>query len=65
MGAEAQQIMDKLNHIQSDLDFIKTHITDIDLVLTNDDKEALEAAEREFQEGKTTSHQKLKSELGL
>lgn len=53
MTAEAQQIMEKLNHIQLDLNFIKEHINDVDLVLMDDDLEALQKAEEDFKLGKT------------
>ncbi len=54
MNAEAQQIMEKLNHIQSDLNFIKEHINDVDLVLMDDDIESLQKAEEDLKAGKTT-----------
>lgn len=45
--------MDRLDHIQTDLIYIKEHISDIDLVLTDDDQEALKKAEEELKAGKT------------
>ena len=49
----SNQLLEKLNHIQSDLDFIKKHIADIDIVLTDEDLEALSKADSDFKEGKT------------
>ena len=53
MAVEVKQIMDKLNHILSDLDYIKGHITDIDFILTDDDLSALQEAEKDLSFGKT------------
>lgn len=65
MTTETKQIMDKLNLIQSELDYIKEHMVDIDTILTEEDKEALVEADEEFLSRKTVSHEKLKKELGL
>jgi hypothetical protein len=53
MATEIQQIMDKLNHIQSDIDYVKEHISDVDLVLTDEDLDALHEAEEDLTTGKT------------
>ncbi len=53
MTSQAQEIMEKLNHIQLDLDFIKSHLTDVDLVLTDDDVDALHEAAEDLKKGKT------------
>tara|TARA_Y100000310_G_C20302575_1_gene632508 strand:+ start:86 stop:256 length:171 start_codon:yes stop_codon:yes gene_type:complete len=53
MPTEVTQIMEKLNHIQSDLDYIKGHISDVDFVLTDDDLNALAEAEEDLSTGKT------------
>jgi len=60
-----QEIMNKLIKIQSDVDFIKKNMVDIDCILTEEDREALRLADQEFKEGKTISSEKLKKELGL
>ena len=65
MVNEAQQILKILDDIKLELDYIKKHITDIDTVLTEDDIESIEEAEKEFKEGKTTSLEDLKKELGM
>ena len=61
----SREIMDKLAKLQADVDFIKKNMIDTDCILDEDDKEALRLAEKEFKEGKTISHEKLKKELGL
>lgn len=53
MASELQQIMNKLNHIESDLTYIKKHISDVDLVLTDEDIEAIQEAKRDLVAGKT------------
>lgn len=59
----AKEIMKKLSKLQEDTAYIREHIEDV--TLTEDDLLSLEEAEKEFKEGKTTSHEKLKKELGL
>ena len=53
MATEIKQLINKLNHIQSDLSYIKSHISDLDLVLTEDDLNALNEAEEDYKSGKT------------
>ena len=53
MATQIKEFVEKLDHIQSDLDFIKRHINDVDLVLTDDDLEALDDAEKDLAAGKT------------
>jgi len=53
MTMQLQELIKKLDHIQSDLDFIKGHLTDLDLVLTDDDMTALHEAEEDLKKGKT------------
>jgi len=53
MPIELQQIMNKLSHIEADLTYIKNHISDVDLVLTGDDIEAIQEAKRDLVAGKT------------
>jgi hypothetical protein len=59
-----KQIMEKLDSIKSELDFIKEHLVD-DSILSDDDKLALEEAERDYREGKTTRLEDLEKELGM
>lgn len=51
MASEIEQISNKLDAIQSDLNFIKDHMADT--ILTDDDIEALDKAEKDLKEGKT------------
>lgn len=53
MTPQVQEIMEKLNHIQSDLNFIKGRLADVDLVLTDKDVDALHEAEKDLKKGKT------------
>ncbi len=52
MVQQVQEILEKLSHIQSDLAFIRGHLVDIDLVLTDDDLTALQEAESDLNAGK-------------
>lgn len=45
--------MDKLDAIGSQLEHIRTHIGDMDLVLTDDDLESLKEAEKDLSGGTT------------
>jgi len=65
MTNDTKQILEKLDDIKSELDYIKAHITDVDTILTDDDAESLKQAEREHKEGKTTSLEDLKKELDM
>ncbi len=60
---DAKEMLTRLTRLQADLDFIKEHIEDI--TLTEDDLKSLEEAEKEYKEGKTTSLEDLKKELGM
>ena len=53
MATELKQIMEKLDSIQSELGSMKVHLVDVDLVLTDDDKEALQEAEADLKSRKT------------
>ena len=53
MSIETQKIFDKLEHIESDLNYIKKHISDVDLILTDDDLSSLHEAEEDLATGKT------------
>ena len=61
--SETKQIMDKLDEIKSELDYINEHMVDIDSILTKDDKEALAKSQEELKKGETTSLEDLKKEL--
>lgn len=53
MATESKQILEELRAIRSDLDYLKEHIVDVDLVLTDEDREALQSAEKDLKERKT------------
>lgn len=53
MTDENKQILKELREIKSDINYIKKHVVDADIILTSDDLESLEKAEKDFKEGKT------------
>tara|TARA_Y100000310_G_C20602012_1_gene773525 strand:+ start:911 stop:1090 length:180 start_codon:yes stop_codon:yes gene_type:complete len=46
-------IIEKLDNIKSELDYIKEHMVDVDTILTDDDIQSIQEAEKDFSEGKT------------
>ena len=52
MTTESKKIIDKLNSITEDLNYIKKHMVDVDIVLTDDDLQALDEAEEDLKSGK-------------
>ncbi len=48
-----KMILEKLEDIKPELDYIKNHLANIDSVLTDDDIKALNEAEEDFKKGKT------------
>ncbi|MDP3640259.1 MAG: hypothetical protein Q8R53_03600 [Nanoarchaeota archaeon] len=53
MAIAMQQVLEKLDHVQLDLEYIKKHLSDLDLVLTDEDADALQKAETDLVMGKT------------
>ena len=53
MTEETKQILKELKEIKADIDFIKTRIKDVDMILTDDDIESIKEAEKDLKEGKT------------
>jgi len=53
MSSEIKQVLDELKEIREDLDYIKKHVVDADVILTSDDLESLEEAEKDFKQHKT------------
>ncbi len=47
------KVLKELKEIKSELAFIKKHMVDGDIILTSEDLESLEKAEKDFKEGKT------------
>ncbi len=62
---QAEEILNRLSKIEARMNIIVEHVVDDDSVLSEDDLEAIEEAEKEYKEGRTISHEQLKKELGL
>ena len=60
-----EEITKELKAIRNDLNYIKTHMVDVDSIMTGDDYIALEEYEKEKSEKSLVSHEQLKKELGL
>ena len=65
MASNTQLILEELKEIKEDVEFIKKHIADVDVVMTDDDLESIKEAEKELKEGKTIQLSELKKELGF
>lgn len=48
MITETKQILEKLDMIKSELDYIKGHIVDVDVILTEEDIKSLQEAEEDL-----------------
>jgi len=48
-----KQILKELKEIRIDIDYIKEHMIDTDMILTDDDVESIKEAEKDLKEGKT------------
>lgn len=53
MATEAKQILERLDEIKLELDYIKDHMTDVDLVMTEEDVLSLKEAEEDLKLKKT------------
>ena len=53
MSDENKQILKELQEIKDGINYIKKHVVDADIILTSDDLNSLEEAEKDFREGKT------------
>ena len=58
-----ENIYKELKTIKSELDFIKEHMVDVDMILTKEEEERLNKSIEEKKAGKTISLEKLESEL--
>ena len=65
METLTRTILERLNTIQFELNFIKEHMVDADTILTEEDKTDLAQAREEFRNKKTISLKDLKKELKL
>lgn len=55
-------IIDKLNMIKAELDYIKEHMVDVDTILTLEEEKRLDESLKESREGKTISLEELEKE---
>lgn len=53
MVDENKQILKEIREIRSDIDYIKKHVINSDIILTSDDLDSLEEAEKDFKQRKT------------
>ena len=58
------ELIKELKTIEGDLEYIKLHKEDIDVILTPEEEEILEEGLREFEEGKTILLSDLKRDRG-
>ncbi len=62
---EELQILEKLDKIEKEVKQIKSHMVDIDSIMTEEDYGALLAYREEKKKGKLITHDQLKKEIGL
>ncbi|MBS3154931.1 hypothetical protein J4404_00345 [Candidatus Woesearchaeota archaeon] len=53
MTSETKLILEELKDIREDVDCIKKHIINVDMIVTDDDVESIKEAERDLKEGRT------------
>ena len=63
MDAELKQVIQKLDVIKSELDYIKEHMVDVDTILTPDEEERLEESLHDFKAGRTTPLKVFEKEM--
>ena len=63
MANEIKQVMEKLDTIKSELDFIKKHMVDADTILTPREEERLEESLEDLRKGRTTSLEEFQKEM--
>ncbi|KCZ71511.1 hypothetical protein ANME2D_02243 [Candidatus Methanoperedens nitroreducens] len=61
----SKEILHELRAIREDLDYIKSHMVDIDSILTEEDYLSLQEYRKEKASDILTSHEDLKNELGI
>ncbi len=59
---ENTQILQELKVIKKDLDYIKEHMIDVDIILTHEEETELEESLKELEEGKTFSFDIIKKD---
>jgi hypothetical protein len=65
MQINPQEIIEKLNKLQEDINFIKCNMIDPDCILDEEDIEALKNTREEYKNGETISHEELIKELRI
>ncbi len=65
MVAETKQILEELKTIRTEIDFIKTHMFDPDVMMTTEESKRFERSMQELKEGKTIPLAEMKKRLGL
>ncbi|MEK6834804.1 MAG: hypothetical protein AABX61_00905 [Nanoarchaeota archaeon] len=63
MTNEIKQVMEKLDVIKSELNYIKKHMVDADTVLTFEEEQRLEESLKDFKEGRTISLEDFEKEM--
>ncbi len=53
METETKQILHELKSIRADLDYLKKHVVDLDIIMTDEDWESIRQAEKDHKAGKT------------
>jgi len=59
------KILNELQEIKKELNYIKEHMFDPDTIMTTEEVRRYEQSMKELKSGKTTPLSKLKKELGL
>jgi hypothetical protein len=62
---DSKEILYELKAVREDLDFIKSHMVDMDSILTEEDYFSLQEYRNEKDSGRLTSHEELKTDLGI
>lgn len=63
MANETKLILEKLDVIKSELDYIKKHMVDADTILTPEEKVLLDQSIKNEKEGRTTSLEEFEKEM--
>lgn len=58
-----KKVIEELRAIRKDIEFIKKHMIDIDMILTRKEEKILEESIREYEKGKTTKLEDLEKEM--
>ena len=56
----SSELLEELKVIREDLQYIKEHMVDVDMILTPEEEETLNQSINEFRDGKTTKLHDLK-----